>query len=98
MLQTDVAAEVARRHSNTSAVLDYFKAHPSQWVSWKTLARNSLGGALAWRTRVSDVRKLVEAEGGCIQWNGNVSDSRYRYLTFKPLGPDAAVPRERKLF
>ena len=98
LMRTNVAAEVSRRHSNTTAVLDYFKHHPNVWIPWKTLARNALGGALAWRTRVSDARKAVEDEGGCIQWNGNARDSRYRYLRQRPLGPDAGVPRERKLF
>ena len=34
----------------------YFMAHPDEWVSADDLAR--IGGRYAWRTRVSDVRRL----------------------------------------
>ena len=34
------------------AVAAYFKAHPNQWIDGLELAR--VGGAYAWRTRVSD--------------------------------------------
>ncbi len=36
------------------AVAAYFKAHPGQWIDGLELAR--IGGAYAWRTRVSDCR------------------------------------------
>ena len=34
----------------------YFLAHPDEWVTANELAR--IGGAWAWRTRVSEVRRL----------------------------------------
>jgi hypothetical protein len=36
-------------------VAAYFKAKPGQWIEWHELA--AIGGALAWRTRVSDARR-----------------------------------------
>jgi len=93
---TQLARELPRRQSNANAIFDHFVAHANRWVTWRTLAH--IGGALAWRTRVSDARKKARALGGEIQWNGTIEDSRYRYLVHKPIGPDAAVPRERKLF
>lgn len=37
------------------AVADLFRAHPNKWIDAHELQR--VGGAFAWRTRVSDVRK-----------------------------------------
>jgi hypothetical protein len=36
-------------------VAAYFKAKPGQWIEWHELA--AIGGAMAWRTRVSDARR-----------------------------------------
>jgi hypothetical protein len=38
------------------AVAHYFKAHPNTWIDGLELAR--VGGAYAWRTRVSECREL----------------------------------------
>ena len=92
-----LAAEIRARQSRNDAVRDLFLAHPNRWLSVKQLAK--VGGFAAWRSRVAEVRiALHEADNGTIQWNGDSKDSRYRYLRQKPLGPDAGVPRERKLF
>ena len=37
------------------AVAAYFKAHPGEWIDGLELAR--IGGAYAWRTRVSECRR-----------------------------------------
>ena len=37
------------------AVAGYFKAHPGVWIDGLELAR--IGGAYAWRTRVSEARR-----------------------------------------
>jgi hypothetical protein len=42
--------------SFTERVAELFKAKPGQWIDGRTLAQH--GGAYAWRSRVSDCRKL----------------------------------------
>ncbi len=37
-----------------------FKAKPGQWIEWHELA--AIGGALAWRTRVSDARRELSMQ------------------------------------
>ncbi len=92
-----VAKQVAVRETVNERVRALFLSKPNHWFGVKQLAK--VGGFAAWRTRVSQVRTAFEsADEGTIQWNGDVKDSRYRYLKQKPIGPDAAVPRERKLF
>ncbi len=94
---TDVRAEITHRINRNERVRLLFLSKPNRWISVKALAK--VGGFAGWRTRVSQVRTALETEdAGTIQWNGDVKDSRYRYLKSKPLGPDAAVPRERRLF
>ena len=46
--------------SFTAHIADYFKAHPDQWIDGRTLAQ--IGGAYAWRSRVSDARKQYGLE------------------------------------
>jgi hypothetical protein len=86
--------EIERRATFTSAVLDYFMAHPLEWIDVHTLAH--VAGFAAWRTRVSDARKVVKRDGGDIVWNGESRNSCYRYHPQAPLGRDAGeqVPRE----
>lgn len=92
-----VATQVAVRESLNAKVRALFLSKPNRWIGVKALAK--VGGMCGWRTRVSQVRTQLHAEdAGTIQWNGDVKDSRYRYLRQIPQGPDAAVPRERKLF
>lgn len=94
------AEEHARRQSNRDAVAEFFKEHPGLWINASTLMK--LGGSLAWRTRVSEARKL----GMTIQnrqekdYVGGVLTVRsyYRYLTHEPIGPSADRPREANLF
>lgn len=93
--------EAERRVGGKVRVLAYFKSYPGKWISTRELELE--GGRNAWRTRVSDARKVVEAEGGVIQnrqerrADGSIW-SVYRYLPAQPLGPSADVPRERRLF
>lgn len=92
-----LAQEIQGRQTRNAKVKALFVSKPAKWISVKELAR--VAGFASWRTRVSEVRQHFEdTDSGTIQWNGNVFDSRYRYLIHKPIGPDAAVPRERKLF
>ena len=43
--------------SYRDAVAHYFKAHPGQWIDGLELAR--IGGAYAWRTRVSECHRQL---------------------------------------
>lgn len=93
------AIEADRRQGGAKRVLAYFLAHPGQWLS--TYELEGQGGRNAWRTRVSDARKKVEADGGVIQnrqrkrADGSIC-SEYRYLPAAPLGRDASVYVEQK--
>lgn len=72
------ATEYQRRASNTAKVWALFEAHPGRWLHWTRFA--AIGGACAWRTRISESRKLAEAKGGQIVWNNRASRSAYRYI------------------
>lgn len=61
----------------TEAVATYFKAHPEQWIDGRTLAQ--IGGAYAWRTRVSDARRQLGTIENRIRRIGRVKVSEYRY-------------------
>lgn len=82
--------ELTRRRVAARKVLAFLLANPSRWLSWKRFV--SLGGACAWRSRISDARKVVEADGGRLEWNGRTRRSAYRYLPYVPLGRDASTP------
>jgi hypothetical protein len=41
-------------------VAAYFKARPGQWIEWHELA--AIGGAMAWRSRVSDARRQLHMQ------------------------------------
>jgi hypothetical protein len=99
-------AEIERRTRSCRKVLEFLRAHPQQWIAAQDFM--ALGGAMAWRTRLSDARKVIEAEGGKLQnrqWRANAIEgqpatrlmlgpivSEYRYLPSAPLGRDASVP------
>jgi hypothetical protein len=46
-------------------VFDLFKSAPRVWIDARQLM--AVGGSYAWRTRVCDAQKVVEAEGGAIE-------------------------------
>lgn len=72
-------AEAARRASNRERIERYLLAHPGEWVPAAVLAE--LGGWLAFRTRISDVRiKLQTAGRGDIEWNKQSRASAYRFV------------------
>jgi len=74
------------------AVYALLQQRPGQWIHWKRFQRFA---ACAWRTRLSDARRIARADGGEIEWNRTPRRSAYRYLPYKPLGRDAAtqIPR-----
>ena len=54
------------RNTFRANVVNLFKAYPNQWIDARNLQR--VGGNMAWRTRVSDARRL----------DGMRIDNRYR--------------------
>lgn len=89
-LRDDIAVRATKR----ALVLALFKAWPGKWLSVLEIAH--AGGFAAWRTRVSEARQAIEAEGGELLWNGKQKDSRYMYRPFQALGRDAAERVEQK--
>ncbi len=81
-------AEADRRQSLEDRVLALFRSRPLRWIAWTELAE--AGGACAWRTRISDARKVFRKEGGSVEWNKRVHASAYRYVPYVPLGRDAS--------
>lgn len=102
--------EIERRQSNTEKVLELFRANPMVWLDAGLFMK--IAGSMAWRTRISDARKIIEAEGGLIEnqqqriqtYNeatGHLTQveqvlSSYRYVPYIPLGPSAETPRSQK--
>ncbi len=61
------------------AVAAHFRAHPNQWVSAYTLME--IGGSMAWRTRVSEVRHMgLTIENRVERDAAGVAQSFYRYV------------------
>jgi len=74
-----VKAELQRRTSLTDLIEAFFKAWPYAWLPMQDLAK--VGGIGGWRTRVSEARERIEAEGGAVIWNkrsGRESANMYR--------------------
>ncbi len=91
--------EIERRETFTAAVLAYFKARPNVWIDARDLME--LGGLMAWRSRISDARRIIEAEGGRLENQQHRVFSRtviseYRYTPFTPLGRDAGERIDQK--
>ena len=83
------AQEADRRKSFRTDIAEHFKAHPLTWIGTAELME--IGGANAWRTRVSECRtKLhMHIENRQSRLTGQVI-SEYRYVPWEPLGRDAA--------
>lgn len=87
-------ADYPKRASKTLAVLALFQSRPMEWVSAHELMK--VGGELAWRSRVSDCRKVAPS-GWTITWNGDEQASAYRYEPIR-LGRPAEQPVATTLF
>lgn len=87
----DIKTELPRRQKRTIATMLYMKERPMHWISWQVFYE--IGGGCAWRTRLSEARQFIEAEGGSLEWNRKPLESAYRYLPQKPIGPPADVVR-----
>lgn len=61
------------------AVAAHFRAHPNRWISAYELME--LGGRMAWRTRVSEVRRMgLAIENRVERDSAGVAQSFYRYV------------------
>jgi hypothetical protein len=87
--------EIARRQSNAMKVWWLFLQHPGRWLHWRRFER--IGGACAWRTRISDARKMAKAIGGVIEHNGSITRSAYRYLPYEPIPASHEASGQRRL-
>lgn len=77
------------RHSFTDGVIDFVTSHEGQWLD---AIRFEQFGRQAWRTRISDARKRLEARGlGTIEnrvlrdKHSLVKRSQYRFVASKPM-------------
>lgn len=90
-------AEITRRHADTEKVLALVRSRAGQTLHWNRFAKIS---PLAWRTRLSDARKVLCEEQGLpwpipkrgidpLAWNGSIRRSGYRYQSNALGGRDA---------
>lgn len=87
----------------TQIVAAYFKSRPGVWVDGRELS--TVGGAYAWRSRISDCRRelgmAIENRQRRIQTadGSRITVSEYRYGVPQPsVDRAAAVSREQRLF
>jgi hypothetical protein len=75
-------------HTFREAVWQLFKSRPDQWIDGREIA--TVGGAYAWRTRISDCRKVYGAtiENRIVHKHDHCDvsyswrESQYRYVPF----------------
>ena len=74
------AADQTKKRSKLDIVAGYFLLHEGEWISAMTLI--DLGGACAWRTRVSDCRKYLRMhiENELREQPDGTKHSYYRYI------------------
>jgi hypothetical protein len=72
-------------------VAEFFRQHPHTWINGLQIAR--FAGAYAWRSRISDARRLhgLMIENRLRTLDGGEVISEYRYVP-------AAAPRQAGLF
>jgi hypothetical protein len=66
------------RTTYRAAVAEVLQAHQGEWVHWSRLAQ--VGGALAWRTRVSELRPAMRIENKVTRREDGVRESWYRLI------------------
>lgn len=76
------------------AIADEFRAHPGEWLSCYALMQ--VGGALAWRTRVSECRRdlAMTIENKIERDRNGVAVSYYKF-TPKPAPEQAGLFQQR---
>jgi hypothetical protein len=89
----EIQTELKRRKTNADRLQEFFIERPHQWIAARDL---EFAGRQAWRTRISELRKRLEAAdlGTIVNrvrrfQDGSVIASEYMYRP-KPLGRDAA--------
>ena len=99
-------AELERRQSNTDKVLEVFRSRPLQWIEWAVFA--DLVGERAYRTRVSNAKKIITAIPNGATHAEGVIESRtytcgpriiteYRFLPYVPIpSRDVGKPMQQK--
>jgi hypothetical protein len=60
------------------AVAAVLRQRPGEWIHWTDIA--AVGGAMAWRTRISECRASMVIENKVTQRRDGTKDSYYRYL------------------
>lgn len=93
-----IGPELARRQKSTEKLLALFRARPLEWINAETLL--DIAGVYAWRTRVSEARKVFKREFGNIEnkqiRKSNIVVSLYRYVPYTPLGREAGTHIDQK--
>lgn len=64
-------------------VEEYFRARPDQWIDGLAIAQ--VGGAYAWRSRVSDCRTLGMTIENRQRKVGEITVSEYRFVPSQPV-------------
>jgi len=86
-------AEVERRKTNVASLREFLEVRAMRWVNATEL--EDVAGRQAWRTRVSELRIILEkADQGTIEnrityRHRKAVLSEYRYLPYQPLGRSA---------
>ena len=83
-----IADELARQDRGTVQVLALLRERKGLWVPWMLFAEVA---PCAWRTRISDARKIAQADGELVMWNRNPRQSMYRLID-QPVARDATIP------
>jgi hypothetical protein len=65
------------RQTFRDAVAAVLRQRAGEWVHWTDIA--AVGGALAWRTRISECRASMVIENKVTQRQDGTKDSFYRY-------------------
>jgi hypothetical protein len=90
-----IADELSRRRSRNDLLENLFRARPGVWIPVPELIE--AGGLCGWRSRVADVRqRLVRADAGAIEWNGQPQRSAYRYVPSEDARIHASDTRKRE--
>lgn len=94
------ASEAARRRGKNHRLRTFFAEHPKQWIGAVDL--EPIAGRQAWRTRVSELRRMLLAENAGtiqnrVQYTKRMVVSEYMFLPYVPLGPDPSEYRAQEL-
>lgn len=106
----EVTTELQRRTSLTDAMESFLRQHPLVWIPAEDL--EAVGGRQAWRTRLSECRRMrhmrIENKQDRTMADGVFYDdnhkiilrvkSYYRFVPWEPIGRDASELTQPTLF